>query len=224
MIKLENVYKTYNNGKTNEVKAIKNLSLTIEKGELVAIAGPSGAGKSTLLHVLGGLCNLNDGKYYFNQSEVNVFSEGEKSKFRNKNIGIVMQNFALIEEYSVTENVSLPLHFRKGVKNKKEEALSAIQKVGVFHLKDKPVSELSGGEKQRVAIARCLCQAPEVILADEPTGQLDCDNAKKIIDLLLDLNKTGLTVIVVTHDKEIASRFNRIITIKDGEIVSDTKN
>lgn len=224
MIKLENLSKNYNGGKANEVKALKNINLSIQKGEMLAIVGASGAGKSTLLHILGGLSNITSGKYLFNGNDIGVLSESAKSKFRNQKIGIVMQSFALIDEYTVLQNVCIPLYFRKGVKDKQALALNAIQKVGISHLKDKVVSELSGGEKQRCAIARCLCQNPEVILADEPTGQLDSENAKKILDILCGLNEMGITVIIVTHDEKTANRCKRIITLSDGIIVCDSFN
>ncbi len=129
-----------------------------------------------------------------------------------------MQNFALIEEYSVLENIMVPLYFRHGAKDKKMQALAAMEKLGIDHLKDKCVSELSGGERQRCAIARCLCQHPCVILADEPTGQLDSENSEKIMDILAQLNGAGMTVVIVTHDEKVAQRCSRIITLKDGKI------
>lgn len=223
MIELQNVSKSYNYKKSNETAALKSVNLSVEKGEMTAIVGPSGAGKSTLLHVIGGFCNIQSGKYFFDGTDVAALSESKRSRFRNEKIGIVMQGFALIEEYTVLENVMIPLYFRGGVKNKKALALAAIEKTGIAHLKNKLVSSLSGGEKQRCAIARCLCQNPAVILADEPTGQLDSANSEKIMGIFSELNQGGMTVIIVTHDGKVADKCRRIITLKDGRIEDDRK-
>ena len=201
MIELKNVSKCYSYGKSGETMALKNIDLMIKKGEMVAIIGPSGAGKSTLLHVFGALSKF-DGEYFFEGENVALLSERKRAKFRNEKIGIVMQNFALVDEYSVFENVQIPLFFRRGMGNKKEAVLAAIEQVGISHLKNKRVSLLSGGERQRVAIARCLCQNPCVILADEPTGQLDSENSGKIMELF-------------------QNRCRRIVKIKDGRIDDD---
>lgn len=219
MIELCNICKSYNYKKPNETVALRNVSLTVSEGEMIAITGASGAGKSTLLHIIGGLCNFESGKYIFNGADVGDFSETERSRHRNINIGIIMQDFALIDDYTVIENVCIPLSFRRGVKNKTQTARYALERVGITHLATKRVSDISGGEKQRCAIARCICQSPKVILADEPTGQLDTDNSKKIMDLLCRLNAEGITVIVVTHDKDVASACKHIVTLRDGQIV-----
>lgn len=224
MIELKSISKSYSYGKSNATTALKNIDLIIQKGEMVAVIGPSGAGKSTLLHILGGLCKFDSGEYLFEGINVAQFSESKRAYFRNEKIGIVMQDFALVEEYTVLENVMIPLYFRRGAKNKNQSALSAIEQVGISHLKNKRVSLLSGGERQRCAIARCLSQNPSVILADEPTGQLDSENSKKIMELFQKLNESGLTIIIVTHDENVAKSCKRIVALKDGSIENDLRD
>ena len=219
MIKLSNVSKIYNKGKSNECKALTAVDLEISDGELTAVIGRSGSGKSTLLHILGCIDNSTSGKYYLDGKLVSGLTNNQMADVRNKKIGIVMQDFALIEEYTSLENVMIPLNFSKYPKNKrKEAALKALESVNMETLAPKKVKELSGGQKQRVAIARAIVNSPAVILADEPTGALDSKTAADIMDLFKQLNDSGKTVIIVTHDKEIAAQCNRVVEIFDGRI------
>lgn len=220
MITLENVKKIYNKGKTNEFEAIKGVSLSINDGEFVAIIGKSGAGKSTLLHILSCIDNYENGKYCIDDILVKKLSEKRLAEIRNAKIGIVMQDFALVDDFSCIENVLLPLDFSKDkVPDKKEKAMQALKSVGMDSMAKKPVNKLSGGQKQRVAIARAIVNEPSIILADEPTGALDTKTAAEIMELFHDLNEKGRTVIIVTHDLEIANQCDRIIEISDGRIV-----
>ena len=222
MIKLDDISKYYDFGKINQTTGVENISLSIKEGEMVAIMGPSGSGKSTLLKILSGGSIPQKGSYYFNNIDVYALSEIERSKLRNEKIGIIMQDFALIDEYNVSENILIPYCFNKKHKlNKKylnDKINEALKEVGLDDLKNKVVSQLSGGEKQRVAIARVIVQDTELILADEPTGALDINNSIKIMDILKKLNKKGKTIIVVTHNNEIANYCDRIINIIDGHI------
>lgn len=219
MIKLEKVTKIYNAKKQNKYLALKDISLELSDGELCAIIGKSGSGKTTLLHIIGMLDNFSYGKYLFDNIDVTSCSESKISKLRAGKIGFVKQDFALIEDYSVIDNVMLPLYpIRSG--NKRQKALTAIKKLGISELTNKDASQLSGGEKQRSAIARAIINDPQIILADEPTGSLDSKTAADIMNVFKQLNAEGKTVVIVTHDKEIARQCNRIIEISDGEIVS----
>lgn len=218
MIILEKVTKIYNAKKQNKYPALKNISLEISDGELCAIMGKSGSGKTTLLHIIGMLDDFNYGKYLFYDIDVASCSDSKLSKLRADKIGFVKQDFALIEDYSVIDNVMLPL-YPIGSKNKRQKALKAIEKLGISELANKEASQLSGGEKQRAAIARAIVNDPPIILADEPTGSLDSKTARDIMDVFKQLNAEGKTVVIVTHDQEIAQRCDRIIEISDGEIV-----
>ena len=220
MIKLKNIYKTYNSGKTNEFKALNGISLSIDDGELVAIIGKSGAGKSTLLHILACIDNYETGEYYIDDILVKKLREAELAEIRNKKIGMVMQDFALVDDFSCIENVMLPLDFsKKKIANKKEKAIKALNSVGMGLIAKKPVNNLSGGQKQRVAIARAIVNDPSIILADEPTGALDTRTSAEIMEVFHKLNGKGHTIIIVTHDLEIANQCDRIIEISDGRIV-----
>lgn len=220
MIKLENIKKIYNKGNANEFEALKDVSLTIKDGELVAVIGKSGAGKSTLLHIIACIDSYEDGKYVIDDVLVKNLSEKKLAEIRNSRIGIVMQDFALVDDFSCIENVLLPLDFAaKKKSDRKELALAALKSVGMDGMAKKPVNKLSGGQKQRVAIARAIVNKPSVILADEPTGALDSKTAAEIMELFHELNKKGHTVIIVTHDLEIAKQCDRIIEISDGKIV-----
>ena len=220
MIKLEGISKIYNKKNSNEFYALDKVNVEINKGELVAIIGKSGAGKSTMMHIIGCIDDFEEGTYELNGKDISGVSAKKKAEIRNKEIGIVMQDFALIDEYTVEENVMIPLYFTKGVKNKKDKVKSALEKVGIADLKSKPINKLSGGQKQRVAIARAIVNEPEILLADEPTGALDTKTGQEIMNVFKEINDNGKTVIIITHDMEIAKQCKRIIEIKDGKIVS----
>lgn len=220
MIKLQNVVKTYNPKKANEFTALKGVSTEISDGEMVAIIGKSGAGKSTLLHILACIDSYEDGEYYIDDSLVKKLSERKYAQIRNEKIGIVMQDFALVEDFSAIENVMIPLSFsKKKIKGKKEIALKALKSVGMDEYAKKACNKLSGGQKQRVAIARAIVNDPSMILADEPTGALDTKTSAEIMELFHELNEQGKTIIIVTHDPLVAEQCDRIIEISDGEII-----
>ena len=220
MIKISNITKKYNPKKSNEFEALHGVSCEINDGELVAVIGKSGAGKSTLLHILAFIDNYQEGEYTIDGTLVKNLSEKQYAKIRNEKIGMVMQDFALVEDFTALENVMIPLNFLKQkIKNKKEKALAALKSVGIGELAKKPCNKLSGGQKQRVAIARAIVNEPSMILADEPTGALDTKTSAEIMALFKSLNKQGRTVVIVTHDPKIAEQCDRIIEISDGRIV-----
>ena len=221
MIEIKNLVKIYNKGKTNEFCALKGIDLSIEEGEMVAIIGKSGAGKSTLLHILAAIDSYDKGSYLVDGVSVGDLKEKDRARFRNQKIGIVMQDYALIDEYTIEENVQIPLIFGKVKGNdvRREKIMTALENVGLAELAKKPVGQLSGGQKQRVAIARALVNNPTFLLADEPTGALDSKTSGEIMDVFEKLNQGGKTVIIVTHDMEVAARCGRVIEISDGEIV-----
>ena len=221
MIEIKNLVKIYNKVKTNEFCALKGIDLSIEEGEMVAIIGKSGAGKSTLLHILAAIDSYDKGSYLVDGVSVGDLKEKDRARFRNQKIGIVMQDYALIDEYTIEENVQIPLIFGKVKGNdvRREKIMTALENVGLAELAKKPVRQLSGGQKQRVAIARALVNNPAFLLADEPTGALDSKTSGEIMDVFEKLNQGGKTVIIVTHDMEVAARCGRVIEISDGEIV-----
>lgn len=221
MIEIKNLVKIYNKGKTNEFCALKGIDLSIEEGEMVAIIGKSGAGKSTLLHILAAIDSYDKGSYLVDGVSVGDLKEKDRARFRNQKIGIVMQDYALIDEYTIEENVQIPLIFGKVKGNdvRREKIMTTLENVGLAELAKKPVRQLSGGQKQRVAIARALVNNPTFLLADEPTGALDSKTSGEIMDVFEKLNQGGKTVIIVTHDMEVAARCGRVIEISDGEIV-----
>ena len=221
MIQIKNLVKIYNKGKTNEFCALKGIDLSIEEGEMVAIIGKSGAGKSTLLHILAAIDSYDKGSYLVDGVSVGDLKEKDRARFRNQKIGIVMQDYALIDENTIEENVQIPLIFGKVKGNdvRREKIMTALENVGLAELAKKPVRQLSGGQKQRVAIARALVNNPTFLLADEPTGALDSKTSGEIMDVFEKLNQGGKTVIIVTHDMEVAARCGRVIEISDGEIV-----
>lgn len=220
MIKLDNIVKIYNPKKANEFEALHGVSAEIKDGEMVAVIGKSGAGKSTLLHILACIDNYQDGEYTIDETVVKKLSERKYAQIRNEKIGMVMQDFALVEDFSAIENVMIPLSFsKKKIKNKKQKALEALKAVGIEELAKKPCNKLSGGQKQRVAIARAIANEPSMILADEPTGALDTKTSAEIMELFKSLNEQGRTVVIVTHDPMVAEQCDRIIEISDGEIV-----
>lgn len=220
MITLKNITKIYNPKKTNEFEALHGVSAEIKDGEMVAVIGKSGAGKSTLLHILACIDSYQEGEYTIDGTLVKNLSERQYAKIRNEKIGMVMQDFALVEDFTALENVLIPLNFsKKKIKNKKEKALAALKSVGIEELAKKPCNKLSGGQKQRVAIARAIVNEPSMILADEPTGALDTKTSAEIMELFKSLNEQGRTVIIVTHDPKIAEQCDRVIEISDGSIV-----
>lgn len=220
MLKIENLTKTYNYKKSNAFIALKDVSLEVEDGEMLAIIGKSGAGKSTLLHIIGCIDKFEKGSYIIDGTDVHSLSDNKLAKIRNEKVGIVMQDFALIDEYSVIENVMIPLNFsKKKLGKSKELAMKALERVGIANLAKKPVSKLSGGQKQRVAIARAIVNDPSFILADEPTGALDTKTSSEIMELFTELNKSGKTVIIITHDLTVADKCKRKVEISDGRII-----
>lgn len=220
MIEIKNLTKTYNFKKSNAFTALTDVSLTVEDGEMLAIIGKSGAGKSTLLHIIGCIDTFENGEYTIDGVNVHKLSDEKLAQIRNEKVGIVMQDFALVEEYSVIENVKIPLYFAKHHKGSANAAaLAALEKVGMKELAKKPVNKLSGGQKQRVAIARAIVNDPSFILADEPTGALDTKTSAEIMELFSALNKYGKTVIIITHDPTVAESCKRQIEISDGKII-----
>ena len=221
MIKLNNIHKFYNAGKVNEFEALKGVSLEIEEGEMSAIIGKSGAGKTTLLHILACIDSYESGEYFLDEKLVKKLSERQSAEIRNEKIGIVMQDFALVDDFTAIENVLLPLDFSKQKNpNSREKAMNALKSVGMEQYAKKLVNKLSGGQKQRVAIARAIVNEPSIILADEPTGALDSKTAGEIMSVFKSLNSEGKTVVIVTHDMGVAKQCERIIEISDGKIIS----
>lgn len=222
MIEIDNIYKIYNKGKVNEFTALKGVSLRISEGEMVAVIGKSGAGKSTLMHIIGCIDDFEQGKYYLNGQDVSKLNEKKRAIIRNRDIGIVLQDFALMENYTVIENVLMPLFFSKDAGNRRvreEKAKDILSQLEMDEIMDKKVNKLSGGQKQRVAIARAMINNPKVLLADEPTGALDVKTSLEIVNVFKQLNAKGTTVIIITHDMEVANECNRVIEICDGNIV-----
>lgn len=224
LIAIQDMCKIYNPGE-NEVRALDHVNLTIEENEFVAIIGQSGSGKSTLMNMLGCLDIPTSGTYFLNGKDVSRLSDDELSDIRNHEIGFIFQGFNLIPGLTALENVELPLIYRGvGRKERIDLAERALEKVGLAGRKSHKPSEMSGGQQQRVAIARAIAQAPPVILADEPTGNLDSGSTKEIMEILKGLHREGRTVILITHDNEIAAKARRNIRIMDGKIVADYEN
>lgn len=224
LIEIRDMSKIYNPGE-NEVRALDHVTLSIEKGEYVAIIGQSGSGKSTLMNMLGCLDVPTSGSYYLNGQDVSNLSDDELSDIRNVEIGFIFQGFNLIQNLTAQENVELPLIYRGVSKAEREHlAVEALKKVGLAHRMDHKPAQMSGGQQQRVAIARAIAQAPPVILADEPTGNLDSASSVEIINILRELHEDNRTVILITHDNDIAAQAKRVIRIKDGKVERDYKN
>ena len=223
MIRIENLHKSYPMG-NRSLHVLKGLNFTVEEGELVAIMGSSGSGKSTLLNILGMLDNYDEGSYTLGDVLIKKMDETKAAKYRNKFLGFVFQSFNLINYKNALENVVLPLYYQ-GVsrKEREEKALKYLDDVGLKEWANHLPTELSGGQKQRVAIARAMVGEPKVLLADEPTGALDSKTSKEVMDLIQKINKAGKTILVVTHEEDIAQMCSRIVRLKDGVIVEDKK-
>lgn len=224
LIDVRNVYKIYNPGE-NQVNALDGVSVTIDEGEFVAIIGQSGSGKSTLMNMLGLLDTPTSGEYYINGKLVDDLTDDEMSVIRNEEIGFIFQGFNLISSLDALENVELPLVYRGVSREERREASKkALEKVGLGSRMHHLPKALSGGQQQRVAVARAIAAAPPVILADEPTGNLDTRSTKDVMQILHNLKDDGRTVIVITHDNEIAEQAERVIRIRDGKVVEDYIN
>lgn len=221
LIEVKNLYKIYNPGE-NEVRALDGVTLTIERGEFVAIVGQSGSGKSTLMNMLGLLDIPSSGEYYLDGENTSHMTDDELSEIRNKQIGFIFQGFNLISSLTAQANVELPLVYRGMPAQKRHElSVAALERVGLSHRLTHLPKQMSGGQQQRVAIARAVAARPPIILADEPTGNLDSHSGEDVMRILNELHKEGRTVILITHDNEIADRAKRVIRIQDGQVVSD---
>ena len=224
MIKVQNLKKTYNKGKANECIALSKVNLDIGEGEMVAIIGKSGAGKSTLLHILGGIDNFDEGSAFVKGIDLSKLKGKERANYRNKVVGIVMQDYGLIEDYTVYENICIPLEINNNKESAKWKKDNVLNQIGIDELSNKNVMQLSGGQRQRVAIARAIVNSPSVILADEPTGALDTNTSEDIINIFKNINKQGVTVVIVTHEPTVAEQCGRIISICDGTIAAIKTN
>lgn len=221
LIRLENVTRAYTIG-TRTLYALRQVSLTIRAGEFLAIVGPSGSGKSTMLNLIGGIDKPDAGQVFVDQVQVNGLNENALAKWRGRNIGIVFQFFQLLPTLTAIENVMLPMELRNTfASERRARAMLALERVGLKERGDQLPSELSGGEQQRVAIARALVNDPPILLADEPTGNLDTETGERIVSLLLDLNRAGKTIVLVTHEEALARQASRVIRVRDGRIKED---
>lgn len=224
LIHIENMKKIYNPGE-NEVRALDGIDLDIEKGDLVAIVGHSGSGKSTLMNMLGCLDTPTSGKYVLNGQDVANMTDNQLADVRNKEIGFIFQGFNLISNLDAVGNVELPLVYRGVSKSERKQiAMEALKSVGLEDRMKHKLNEMSGGQQQRVAVARAVAAKPPIILADEPTGNLDTKSTQEILEILKELHRSGRTVIIITHDEEIASQAHRVIRILDGRIEEDYCN
>ncbi|MGJ8679014.1 ABC transporter ATP-binding protein [Paraglaciecola sp.] len=224
MLELRNIAKSFANG-SEVVHALKDISLSIQENEFVAFMGSSGSGKSTLMNILGCLDTPNSGQYLLNQQDVASMDDDTLSAIRNKHIGFIFQTFHLLPKLSAVENVKLPLRYADDVSEEEADkrANDLLDKVGLEHRKEHKPFEMSGGQRQRVAIARALINKPTVVLADEPTGNLDSKTSLEIMSLLTDLHKQGQTIVMVTHEDDIATYAQRVVTMKDGMVLQDSR-
>ena len=223
MIELKDIYKIYSDG-DSEIRALDGMSLNIKEGEFVAIVGQSGSGKSTCMNIIGCLDVPTSGSYHLNGTDVSTMKDDELAVIRNQTLGFIFQQYNLIPKLTLLENVELPLVYRGYPPAKRKElAMAALEKVGLSDRCKKYPSQLSGGQQQRVSIARALAGNPRVILADEPTGALDSKTGKDVLEFLKKLNSEGTTVVMITHDNDIASQAKRIVRIYDGKIISDER-
>ncbi len=224
LIEIKDMYKIYNPGE-NEVRALDGINLTVEHGEFLAIVGQSGSGKSTLMNMLGLLDVPTSGTYLLDNQDVDGLSDDDLSEIRNKEIGFIFQGFNLVTSLTAVENVELPLVYRGMKKEERHKlAVEALNRVGLSHRLDHLPKQMSGGQQQRVAIARAVAARPPIILADEPTGNLDSHSGVEVMKILHELHEEGRTVILITHDNDIANEAQRVIRIQDGQIVSDVFN
>lgn len=220
---MKNIIKRYYIGQPNELQILNGISIDIYKGQFVSVVGASGSGKSTLMNMIGALDRPTEGKYYLNGTDIGALKDKELSRIRNEEIGFVFQNFNLISRTSALKNVEVPMMYA-GIprRERSKKAMELLKVVGMDDRSTHQPNELSGGQKQRVAIARALANDPSIILADEPTGALDTKTGRMVMDIFHDLHKQGKTIILITHSPELASETERIITISDGSVISDT--
>jgi len=222
LIDIRNTYKIYNEGRENEIRALDGVTLQIDRGEFVAIVGQSGSGKSTLMNVLGCLDIPTYGEYYLDGTDVTALSDKELARIRNREIGFIFQGYNLIQELDALENVILPLIYR-GVPawERKDIAMAALERVSMADRARHRPGEMSGGQQQRVAIARAIAADPPIIMADEPTGALDSKTGRHVLEILRELYRAGTTVLLITHDENIAANAKRVVRLSDGRIISD---
>lgn len=224
LIEIQDIYKIYNEGKESEVRALDGVSLTIDRGEFVAIVGQSGSGKSTMMNVLGCLDIPTYGTYLLDGTEVTDLSDRQLARIRNREIGFIFQGYNLIQELDALENVTLPLIYQGvSVFEREDRAMEALERVGMADRAHHRPSEMSGGQQQRVAIARAIATRPPIIMADEPTGALDSKTGRHVLEILRQLNSEGSTIILITHDDGIAAQAHRRVRLTDGKIVSDER-
>ena len=224
LIEIQDIYKIYNEGKESEVRALDGVSLTIDRGEFVAIVGQSGSGKSTMMNVLGCLDIPTYGTYLLDGTQVTDLSDRQLARIRNREIGFIFQGYNLIQELDALENVTLPLIYQGvSVFEREDRAMEALERVGMADRAHHRPSEMSGGQQQRVAIARAIATRPPIIMADEPTGALDSKTGRHVLEILRQLNGEGSTIILITHDEGIAAQAHRRVRLTDGKIVSDER-
>lgn len=218
IINITDLHKTYSSGES-EVKALRGLTLSVDKGDMIAVMGPSGSGKSTLLNIIGCIDKSTGGKYLLNDHLISTFNDREMAELRNQIFGFVVQDFALVERYSVYKNVMIPLSYsKKQIKSKRNKIEEVLSHLGILEKKKAMALNLSMGQRQRAAIARAIVNDPDIILADEPTGSLDSDTGGEVMDIFKKLNEDGKTILIVTHDMNVASYCHKIVRIKDGKV------